>query len=257
MMRIQNQMAQTPRNIFTSQLKVSQRMTTVGHTGSGKSYLMRNLLELAVPRHVPIIIFDGKSEYEPTRQLDDWEYVDGLPRSWEREVTREKRPHLRRLIVRMFDTYYPNPRRNYEPMTDLFDRVWYWAGEKSNKCILYIDEIQTACDEHRAGASLHRLLTMGRVRDIGVWAGSQRPSLIPRVFLSEADHLAAFRLFDQNDRDRTSELMGQEVKDIPGPGPHDFWYRGPGTDNMRPFLVHQSDSGEMELEQPDLEEVEA
>lgn len=243
--------AQRKSNIFTSTIKVSQRLTGLGHTGSGKTYLMRNLLELGVPKHIPIIIFDGKSEYEPTRQLDDWEYVDGLPKGWEREVSREKRPHHRRLIVRMFDDFYPEPRRNYGPMVEMFDRIWYWAGDKSHKVILYIDEIQTTTDEHRASGSLKRLVTMGRVRDIGVWAGSQRPALIPRFFLSEADHLFTFRLMDQNDRDRTSEMMGDEVKDTPGPGEHDFWYRGPGTSDMRPFLVHQSNNGTMEMEEPE------
>lgn len=235
-------MMPSPRNKgITTPIKVSHRLTALGHTGSGKSYLCRNLLELAIPKSVPIIIFDGKSEYEPTRQLDEWEYVDALPRSWEREIGRQKHPKLRRLIVRMFDNYYPDTRRNYPPMVDLWNRVWYWAADPANKIVVYLDEIQTTCDENRTSGSLHRLVTMGRVRNIGLWGGSQRPSLIPRIFLSEADHLACFRLRDQADRDRAAEIVGDEAKVSPGPGEHDFWYRGPGVGDIRPFLVHQSD----------------
>lgn len=218
---------------------------------------MRNFVELGIPRSVPVIVFDGKSEYEPTRNLEGWEYAELLPKHWEREISREKKPHLTRLIVRMFDDWYPEPRRNFPPLVDMCNRIWQYCADEERRCVLYIDEYQTVCDEHRTSGAMHRLVTMGRVRDIGVWGGSQRPSLIPRVFVSEADHLFNFFLRDQADRDRAAEIVGDEARNPPGPGEHDFWYRGPSVGDVHPFLVHQGDDGEMSLDRGPFEEYNA
>ena len=87
--------------------------------------------------------------------------------------------------------------------------------------------------------SLARLVQMGRQPKISVWGSTLRPSGIPRMFISENDHMFVFRLRDLDDRKRVSEVLGKFGEEPPGPGPFDFWYMPPGVKDLEPILVHQ------------------
>lgn len=72
------------------------------------------------------------------------------------------------------------------------------------------------------------LLRTRRRRQIPIIALTQRPVNVARLFISEAQHAALFRLEDRDDRRRMAEFLGPEVVDEPLPADFSFWYRGPG-----------------------------
>ena len=223
---------------YAVQFEDGQRAFFVGHTGSGKTFLATRYIQEATPWRLPVVVVDPKGLYpyqgwKPSKHDPiGWQLVDELPSSWERQIRREKRPHHLRLIVR--PDFLDDPRQN--PMlNDLYTRL-----DRAGMCLIYLDEIQALCHESRAHQSLSKLVQMGRAKFISVWGSTLRPAAIPRMFLSESDHIFAFRLRDDDDKDRIAEVIGADGKVAPGPGRFDFWYRPPGVDLERPILVHQT-----------------
>src|SRR6185437_441089 len=144
-----------------------------------------------------------------------------LPRGWEREIARRRRPHFRRLIIR--PGWSDDPRGD-EALNSAYRRLF-----AHGHCLVLLDELQRLVKHNLAAPELSQLVQMGRSRHIAVWATTLRPSRIPREFLSESDHLFGFYLRDRADRDRLAEVIGEDGKVVPGPGDHDFWYQPPGV----------------------------
>lgn len=224
--------------LYRVEFNDGERAFFVGHTGSGKTYLATRYITQATPARLPVVVIDPKGLYpykgwQPKRDdPDGWELATELPRDWERQIRRVKRPRHLRLIVR--PEYMADQRKN-ETLNKLYERVF-----NAGLCLIYLDEIQALCHESRAHDSLSRLVQQGRAKDIDVWGSTLRPSAIPRMFISESDHVFVFRLRDDADKDRIAEVIGPDGKRAPGPGEHDFWYRPPGVSFERPILVHQS-----------------
>ena len=232
---------------FRPIIRLGERMTALGQTGSGKTHLMMRLLDRAIPAALPIVVIDPKNAVQAPS--DNWQIVESLPRAWEREIRRPKRPHFRRLIVRPFLREFPESKVNSEALNEIWRRLWEqkreWLGNDwRSPTLAYIDEIKLVTDGNRAHWSLSRLVEQGRQPGLMIWGGTQRPSLIPRMFLSDADHKVCFRLLDEADRERASEVFGEAAREMPGPGQHDFWYREPGVAQLEPVLVHQEDEEE-------------
>lgn len=220
---------------LTARLKLGERAFFVGHTGSGKTYLATEYIERVLPPRLPVIVVDPKWMFEPS-DPKRWDILDDLPASWERRIRRHKRPSLLRVVIR--PEYLADQTRN-ESLNAIYQRI-FAAGN----CLVYLDEIQALVYNVRANPALSRLVQMGRQKKISVWGSTLRPSAIPRMFLSESDHIFAFRLRDAADRERLSMLLGERAKEPPGPGPHDFWYMPPGTGDLEPILVHQDSAGQ-------------
>lgn len=218
------------RDSLHATLKLGQRVFSVGHTGTGKTWLMMRLIEESVPPRLPVVVIDPKGLLE-VNAGSDWEIVDDLPRHWERLIRNRKRPRHLRLIVR--PDFYEDMRRN-ETLNSVYARIF-----AAQKCLVYLDEIQALCYNSRASSALARLVQQGRQPKISVWGSTLRPSGIPKMFITETDHSFTFYLQDEQDRDRMGEVIGPRGKEIPGPGKHDFWYRPPWDGVIDPILVHQ------------------
>jgi DNA helicase HerA-like ATPase len=177
------------------------------------------------------VVVDPKGEYEVPGDPDAWELVDHLPRNWEHLIRRERNPKYLRLLIR--PVFLEDQTLN-EDLNELYRRIF-----DAERCLLYLDEIQALVKPTRANPALSRLVQQGRAKKISVWGSTLRPSQIPRMFISESDHVFGFRLRDAADRKRIKEVIGERGEELPGPGPHDFWYRPPGVDITEPILVHQ------------------
>lgn len=223
-------MRQATRESLQATLKLGERAFFVGHTGSGKTYLASKLLDEIAPPRLPVVVIDPKHMFE-TNAGSVWEVRDELPRRWEVQTRHPKKPRHLRIIIR---PQFLEDMRHNEVLNATYERIF-----NAGKCLVYLDEIQALCYNSRASAALARLVQMGRQPRISVWGSTLRPSGIPRMFLSESDHLFVFRLRDLDDRKRMSEVIGPWGETTPGPGEHDFWYMPPGVAELEPVLVHQ------------------
>ncbi len=215
---------------FKARIKLGERIFFVGHTRSGKTTLAQTMLERLIPRRIPIVVVDPKREFSPSIG-QGWEIRDDLPWDWERATSRRRRPRHMRLVIR--PEYMPDHRRD-ERLNNIYRRIY-----ERKHVVVYLDEIQRLTREHLSAPELARLVQMGASRRISVWGSTLRPSGIPRYFTSESDHVMVFRLRDELDRRRISQIIGPRGLDHPGPGAHDFFYRPPGVDMVDPLLVHQ------------------
>lgn len=171
-----------------TRVKASNRVLIAGKTGSGKTYLARQLL-LNVQR---LILIDSKGT------LNNWQDNTLNKRNWRNFVKGDiGRFRLQPPIV-------DNPFNWYE---NLFERLYYLKN-----FTLYIDEIYGVIPPgQRIGKWLNALITRGREKNIGVWGSTQRPTWIPLSFISEVDYLFVFQLQLASDRQRLASVGGEKL----------------------------------------------
>ena len=172
----------------------NERVALVGKTGSGKTTMAR-LLTQSLTRFV---VFDPKGTIGLA--AEEWN-VEPWSRSGVQQLQRPK--GKARLVV-------PGPGPDDDPFGYWipFLRLLFELGNLT----LYIDEMYAV---NRPGtfpsAELMALYTRGRELGIGVYAATQRPTLVPLVMLSECEWLFTFRLLLEQDRKRMAEICGPKV----------------------------------------------
>ena len=157
---------------------LDERVAVLGHTGSGKTVGGLFLLSEAGFDKQPFIIFDLKEE-TLFRKIPKLKWLD-----WNaREMPDGEGLYIVSLL--------PNE-RNYPVINDYLERIWR-AGSTG----VFVDE-----GHHMPNSDeLKALFITGRSRRIPVIAASQRPVLVPRHMISEADYHMNYHLHDKRDRD--------------------------------------------------------
>lgn len=172
-------------------IKSNERVFICGKTGSGKSTLTRYLL---MPSE-HLIVIDGKDSEDT---LENWNLE---PYNREKHLKAIKNHEYCR--IRLVN--------NMEDIIEVLNAIYEYGNH-----ILYIDELTaTIPPRTKAPAIFTDIWTRGRARNIGAWAGTQRPSQIPLEFISESEHLFIFKLTLENDRKRVSMITGNKVLPIP------------------------------------------
>jgi len=193
-------------------VQADQRVVAVGKTGSGKSFLMRFLVQQL---HRAMVL-DPKATIDPK--------VWGLEWANEKQLRQLHKGKSAKILVR----------------ADTLEEYGYWlqAAWDIGQIVVYIDELYALVEfgQSKPPKILSRIYTQGREKEVGVWGATQRPSWVPMFTLSESDWFFAFRTQLQDDRARLAQLMGEEVMN-PIPDKHGFWVYNTEWDS--PYYVSQ------------------
>lgn len=189
-------------------LQTNERIIIVGKTGTGKTTLAR-YITTATRR---LMVIDSKGS------LGKWDLEPFDDESLER-LRSGKEPVRARVLK--------PPESGREFYAEVFKEI-YDAGN----VVVYIDELFAVVPPgSRAPEYMTACYTRGREFGVGVWASTQRPSSIPLIAISEAEHFFMFRLTLAEDRKRMSEFMGEAVL-RPIRDRHGFYYVNAAADGV-------------------------
>lgn len=193
----------------------TDRAFFVGQTGSGKTTLARELLKQK--RYV--VVLDGKG-------LINWPEMQ-LVRTFSK-LFNEKAP---RMIWRP----------THEELRDeeAIDKFFEWVYLRGNTTV-YIDEAQTVTNGQLLPNYYHGCITRGREHKVEVWSGTQRPTLIPQVIMSEAEHMYVFKLKLEQDRDKMASMTGIDSEALQAIPKHQFFYAPQDGDVRGPLRLRLS-----------------
>jgi len=184
--------------------KAGQHVTILGPTGCGKTVLSYQLLESACGPQLPAVSLVMKPK-DP--EVSRWNKALGLRtvRTWPPmpSIWRPRKP----------PGWCLWPRHTFDPDKD--DPVLYREFRKAildsykrGNRILFGDEVAGLAGELGLATELKTLWSRGRAMGTGLWAASQRPTHIPLLAYSSAEHLFLFRDPDKRTRERFKEIGG-------------------------------------------------
>jgi hypothetical protein len=159
--------------------EIDERVAIMGHTGSGKTIGGMFLLSEAPFHKQPYVIFDLKEE-AMFRKIPKLRVLDNHSLQMPDEVGL--------WTVRVLPT-----RANYPTINGFLQKIWE-CGEIG----IFVDEGHEMPDSDE----LRRIFITGRSRRNPVIACSQRPCMVPRHMITEADYHMTYNLHDKDDRDR-------------------------------------------------------
>lgn len=164
----------------------TDRAICIGQTGSGKTTLAQFLC--ATREYV--VVFDAKG-------MIKWPGYTRVT-SFEKVYTLKAKDHPK--IV-----YAPS----YEELQDAetVDEFFRWIYQRRN-CTVYVDEVASIATATEFPFHLGACYMRGRERKVEIWASTQRPSRIPLICYSEAEHAYVFRLNFPSDRYKVEEMTG-------------------------------------------------
>lgn len=191
--------------------RIDERGFLVGATGSGKTTLAAQLIRL-YPHVVAIDpkIRLGSTRDDPTAHLKGFELV--------------RNPHDLPGVKSARIQYRPDP--EYQD-AEWYERVYGWLFDRGNTFV-YTDEVYLVLEGNRVPDSYRACITSGRERGIGMLHAAQRPCSIPRIVITESEHLYAFQLRNSDDRKCLKDAgMDDQVRTRPVLEPYWFYYQGP------------------------------
>lgn len=177
--------------------KFGDRAAIFGQTGSGKTTLARVFCQ----DRQNVIVCD------PKRRIDWPGYY--VLRDW-RELNRIDPTAVRKIV---YKPTHDDINKNKGAVINAFFR---WVFEREN-CLLYVDELSMISRGDDYPSYYGMCLTQGRELGIEVISGTQRPTYIPQIAMSEAEHIYCFFLkmfYDQQRVERFSGIPAEKIADL-------------------------------------------
>lgn len=187
---------------FRAEGRDAERMIVIGKTGSGKT----ELVKLVAAQAERVMWWD-------TKRLNEGGFGVAPPPAGPAELAAllDAQPHV---------TVQPDPNLNATEQLDALAHAVYEHGN----VLFVVDDAMNAM-----GVApphwINNIVTMGRSRGIGLISIVQRAHHIPRVLLTEAEHVVAFELHGESDVKRLREEVAQELEQTTGLQRFHFaWY---------------------------------
>lgn len=177
------------------EIKNSDRVVIVGHSGSGKTVLAKFLL-LTQTR---VTVIDPKHTF----RLDGFKPNKSMRfPSWSNAFQNVIRPG----------------RNDDEKLSEFL-----FSCLKHRNNTIYVDELAVMEERFEAStAVLKEIALTGRERKVSLWNAIQRPRGVPRIFFTESEVFFQFNLRSDEDRQYMSGFIGNEVREQIER--HNFWY---------------------------------
>lgn len=181
-----------------------EHLEILGPTGSGKSFLLRDILLERARRRESSIIYIATKAQDSTIASMGWPVVD----DW-RGVTRQDQcvfwPRTRK-IGTIRKTYQA------DKIQDLLDHLW---SPEANTVVVFDEFVYIEGLSPDLKATLNMYLREGRSHGITCVMGKQRPQGTQRDMHSESDWKIAFKMNDRDDNERLAQLFGKKQDWIP------------------------------------------
>lgn len=196
-------------------IEPSAHVLCVGMTGSGKSFLAEeflkgydNVIKLDTKQETDERYAKGESPWRGLEEGEDFEVCYSLEEC--------QRSNFNKIIYCV-----PFEEQNEDTFNDFFS----WVYQRQNT-IIWIDELMSIGTARRYPAQLHRVMVMGRSKNVGVWSCTQRPQSIPVIVPANCKYFFVFCLADEDDRKSLVRSTGfPELKHMPGDiEDHEFWF---------------------------------
>ena len=167
------------------EVKSNDRVFVCGRTGSGKSYLVKNLL---IPRMTNYVIYDYKHEIE----------IPGAV-IFNRIEDFRRQPNQHAIIYRT--------RSGTDEEFDALCKQVFYRGNNT----LVLDETAYHCDTSKIMRHHGLIMQLGRSKGVGIINCTQRPRAIHNNVISQCEHFFTFDLIQQTDRKKLAEFCGEEL----------------------------------------------
>lgn len=183
----------------------NDRGVLIGHTGYGKTFLGRYLIEDKNKRYS--VTYDAKI----SKAIGEWnqEFIYDFAALQESEA--------RRIV------YRPSEFEESDPVWQ--NRFFEWVY-KRGATRLFVDEAYALEGGTNPSRYLLACISRGRERGISTLVGTQRPARIPQIVLTEPEHIYVFFVLGVTDRQKIKEISGGliSLEDQLELDEHEFFY---------------------------------
>ncbi len=187
-----------------------ERVAVIGKTGSGKTHLMK-----AYARGFKnVMVLDTKGTFK-------WDKVPVIRTLEELQKCGEGK-----FIYRPIDS---------EMNSDYYDAFFEFCYKRRNT-VVFVDELAQIMESaNDILPNWKNIMQRGRELKVGIINCTQRPTFVPRMTFSEAEHTFCFRLKLEDDRKRIAEYMGSDALTV-RLRKHGFIYMHESQDS--PTILH-------------------
>ena len=199
------------------------KMTILGASGSGKSYLANNLLQNL--HGVNVYVWDFNQQFHDSRSIL-FHNLDDMT-----QTINEAGNHSLHCILQSHDNSEAEFRR--------FCKFCFNRGN----CVVICDEIHSYVTKQKLIKEFNDMILSGRPRGVSVISISSRPASLPNNVLSNSMHVFAFKLNLESDCEFLESFIGNQVwqlmpqdkrkkmKDEPQLEKFTFFYRNQNEDS--------------------------